>query len=138
MQAKKQNSLNMVYAGLMKTGRPAKSKRTSFGSRLHTYREAAGISQQQVADKLGITQPAYALWERRDVAIQPEQLLKLAKLLKVRVEDLFQDEKTNSRRGGPTGKARKLFEQVSQLPRSQQQHVLTVVEAFVEKKAVRS
>ena len=35
-----------------------------------------------------------------------------------------------------SGKARRIFEEVSRLPRSQQQHILAVVETFVEKKAV--
>ena len=119
----------------MKTGRPAKRERTDFGTRLHALREAAGLSQQEVADRLGITQPAYALWERRNVTVRVDQLYGLAEILGVSVEDLFYQAKSGRPRGGPTGKARKLFEQVSKLPRSQQQHVLSVVEAFVDNKS---
>ena len=53
------------YNPAMKTGRPSKLERTAFGARLHAAREAAGLSQAQVADKLDITQAAYAFWERR-------------------------------------------------------------------------
>ena len=58
----------------------------------------------------------------------------MTEILNVSVDKLFGKEEKNGRRGGPVGKARRLFEAVSKLPRSQQQHVLTVVEAFVEKK----
>lgn len=36
---------------------------------------------------------------------------------------------------GPSGKVRQVFEQVSKLPRRQQQKIVEVVEAFVHQKA---
>lgn len=138
MQAKNVTLFGGLYdCGVMKTGRPAKYPRSPFGERLYVAREVLGFSQAQVAEKLGITQTAYAVWERYPVALRPDQIEKLADILKMSVEELFG--KTNGRRsGGPVGKARRLFEQVSRLPRSQQQHILTVLEAFVEKKASSS
>ena len=94
-------------------------------------REAAGLSQQQVSEQLGISQPAYASWERRNVAIQPDQLIKLAGIFGVSVEELVYDGKRPARRGGPAGKARQVFEQVSGMPRTQQKKILDVVEALV-------
>ena len=136
MQEKTITILSDPYHGFMKTGRPAKYPRTQFGERLNAAREVLGLSQAQVADKLGITQTAYASWERHPVALRPDQIEKLTEILNISVDELFGKEEKNGRRsGGPVGKARRLFEAVSKLPRLQQQHVLTVVEAFVEKKA---
>ena len=72
----------------MKQGRPAKRERIPFGRRLHTLREQAGLAQQQLADRLGLTQRAYAHWERNPVVLRPDQLLSLAQAFKVSVEDL--------------------------------------------------
>ena len=116
------------YTVGMNTGRPAKRERTAFGARLHTLREAAGLSQQDVATHLGITQPAYALWERRNISVRVDQLHQLAKIFKVSVEELFYGPTEARPRGGPTGKARKVFEKVSLLPRSRQQRIVSVVE----------
>lgn len=116
------------YTVGMNTGRPAKRERTAFGARLHALREAAGLSQQDVAARLGITQPAYALWERRNVSVRVDQLCQVAKIFKVPVEDLFYEPSTARQRGGPIGKARKVFEEVSQLPRNRQQRIVSVVE----------
>jgi transcriptional regulator with XRE-family HTH domain len=113
-------------------GRPSKRPRTAFGERLFAARTAAGLSQVEVAQKLGITQTAYALWERRPVALRPDQIEKIAKILRISVEDLFTSNGRSKERTGPVGRARRAFEQVSKLPRSQQQHILKVVEAFVE------
>jgi len=119
----------------MNTGRPSTRPRTVFGERLRAARETLGLSQAQVAEKFGISQASYGAWERDPVALRPDQIEKLTEILNISVDELFGKEEKNGRRSsGPVGKARRLFEAVSKLPRSQQQHVLTVVEAFVEKK----
>jgi transcriptional regulator with XRE-family HTH domain len=134
MQAISVTIINEPYDGCMKSGRPSKRKRTEFGKRILSARETLGLSQAQIAEKLGMSQKGYAVWERYPVALKPEQVQKLTKVLQVTPDYLFANDASRSRKGGPVGKARRLFEQVSRLPRSQQLHVLTVVEAFVENK----
>ena len=128
MQAHSLTDKNMVYAGGMQTGRTSTKKRPPFGARLHALREQAGLSQQQIAEALGLTQRAYAYWERNPVALRPEQLLKLGEVLGVGIEELLNGDSRKSRRGGPTGKMRRVFDEVSALPRSRQQRIVTVVE----------
>jgi transcriptional regulator with XRE-family HTH domain len=130
MQALCLPSTNDLYARAMQTGRPSKRPRPVFGARLHALREEAGLSQAQVAEKLGISQRAYAFWEREPVALRVEQLTALANILDAPVEALI-GQQPKQRGGGPVGKARRVFETVSQLPRSQQQKILEVVEALV-------
>jgi len=122
----------------MKTGRPSKLPRSDFGARLHAAREAAGLSQAQMSEKLGIHQTSYAAWERHTVALRPEQLKTVADLCGVTVEHLIGTEQTTKRGGGPTGKARALFERVSTLPRSSQQRILAGVEDALMAHEVRS
>lgn len=119
------------YDAPMKTGRPSIRKRTDFGARVHAAREALGLSQAQVADKLGITQPSYALWERDAVALRPEQLSGLAGILQVSVDELVKGAEQRRGNGGPVGKARRVFEEVSKLPRHQQQRIVGVVEDMI-------
>jgi transcriptional regulator with XRE-family HTH domain len=85
----------------------------------------------QVAEHLGITARAYAFWERDPVALKAEQLAALAKLFDVSVDYLVGQEPPRERKGGPMGRVRRVFEQVSRLPRSQQQYILKVVEDLV-------
>lgn len=51
---------------------PDRSLYALVGRRLVTFREAAGLSQAQVAARVGITQPGLSYWERgmRDVPLQ--------------------------------------------------------------------
>ena len=137
MQALSLTADLQTYTPLVKTGRPAKRERTPFGQRLHALREQAGLSQQQLAARLGLTQRAYAHWERNPVALRPDQLLNLAQALNVSVEDLVGTNGTKKRGSGPTGKMKQLFEAASQLPRSQQQKLAAVLEAFVNQHAAR-
>ncbi len=119
----------------MQTGRPSKEPRTPFGTRLHAAREAAGLSQAQIAQKMGVTQTAYGVWERYPVALRPEQIEQLAVALNITVEHLFGRDSAKSRGKGPAGKLRQVFEKASQLPRHQQNKVAEFVEAFVERQA---
>jgi len=120
-----------LYTARMKTGRPAKRPRTPFGERLHSAREELGLSQAQVAKEIGITQNAYAMWERHPIALKPEQIEQVAKVLKIPIEILFVSGGTKQRKGGPTGKVRKIFEEVNKLPRNQQQRIVSVVEDMI-------
>lgn len=102
-----------------------------------TLREQASLSQQQLADRLALTQRAYAHRERNPVALRPDQLLGLAEALNVSVEDLVGSNGTKKRGTGPTGKMKQLFEAASQLPSSRQQKLAAVLEAFVNQHATR-
>ena len=63
----------------------------------------------------------------------PDQLEQLAQALNVSVSDLIgEKEKEEKKRGsGPTGRMKQLFEQANDLPRSQQQKIAAVLEAFI-------
>ena len=118
-------------ADAMPAGRPPKHDRTPFGARLHAARLQAGLSQSQIAEALGITQPSYADWERRSVALKPEYLPKLAALLGVTVDYLVGAGTIKRERTEPASRARKVFEEVLKLPRKQQAKVVEMAEGFL-------
>ena len=122
---------NGAYLWAMPAGRPAKHQRSPFGERLYNARIQAGLSQTQIAEQLGITQPSYADWERRSVALKPEYLPKLAQILHVPVDYLLGAKNAARRDPGPAGKARQVFAAVSRLPRKQQQKVIEMAEGFL-------
>lgn len=115
----------------MKTGRPSKHARPAFGERLNALREAAGLSQAQLAGKLGIAQRTYSHWERRPVALRHDQLAALAAALDLTLAELVGAPEAKPRGTGPVGKLRQVFERASKLPRHQQAKVAEFVDAFV-------
>ncbi|HEQ4557901.1 TPA: helix-turn-helix transcriptional regulator [Streptococcus pyogenes] len=60
-----------------------------FSERLKTLRKEAGLTQVDVAEKLGISQPAYASWERGIKKPTQDNLVKLSKILYVSVDYLL-------------------------------------------------
>ena len=113
----------------MPSGRPSKRQRPPLGERIATLRESAGLSQQQLAEKLGVNQQMVAYWERRAATLRPDQLAALAEALQVSVEQLLGKAAPKARSStGPVGKARRIFEEVSKLPRKQQERIVGVVE----------
>ena len=59
-----------------------------FSERLKDLRKQAGLTQVDVAEKLGISQQAYASWERGIKKPTQENLVKIAQVLNVSVDYL--------------------------------------------------
>lgn len=59
-----------------------------FSERLKDLRKQAHLTQVDVAEKLGISQPAYASWERGVKKPTQENLIKIAQILNVSVDYL--------------------------------------------------
>jgi transcriptional regulator with XRE-family HTH domain len=116
-----------VYTWSMPQGRPATDKRPQLGERIAQARLQAGLTQKQLAHKLGTTQRVVTYWEREAVGLRAAQLAQLAEALGVSA-DYFLGRDAKKRGSGPAGKARLIFERVSQLPRFQQQRILATVE----------
>ena len=60
-----------------------------FSERLKELRKKANFTQVEVAEKLGISQPAYASWERGVKKPTQENLIKIAQVLNVSVDYLI-------------------------------------------------
>lgn len=54
------------------------------------------LSQQEMADHLGVDRNTYANWERGENDIKAEYIPKLAEILQVSIEDLFAPAKSNN------------------------------------------
>lgn len=69
-----------------------------FSERLKDLRKQARLTQVDVAEKLGISQPAYASWERGAKKPTQDNLVKIAQILNVSVDYLVgnsDEENTN-------------------------------------------
>lgn len=56
----------------------AKRKPSAFALRLRAFRDAAGYTQQEVADSVGVVVMTYIRWERGDTEPSYTELCKLA------------------------------------------------------------
>lgn len=67
-----------------------------FSERLKKLRKQAQLTQVDVAEKLGISQPAYASWERGVKKPTQKNLVKIAQVLNVSVDYLVGNSEENS------------------------------------------
>jgi transcriptional regulator with XRE-family HTH domain len=105
------------------------------GKRLRALREAAGLSQRELAQRLEVHHSNIGFWESGSVPPRSEVLPTMADIFGVRVEELLGHEAKRRPVAAPSGRARLAFEKVSKLPKRQQQKILEVVEALVAQHA---
>lgn len=127
---------NRDYTGHM--GRRLIKPRPKLGEHLATMRNKAGLSQEELAKKIGTPQQNIAYWEQSNKPPRSEVLMAIADALKVRVEALLVEDGEFSikKKGGPEGRLRKIFEEASNLPRRQQEKVAEFVSVFVKQYAI--
>ena len=116
-------------------GRPAQRERPAYGQHLAALREAAGLTQQQLAGRLGVPQSNIAFWERWDKPPRGDVLPQLAAALGVSVDQLLGVTPPKPRKQAAKGRLQLVFEAASRLPRRQQEKVLDILEPFVREHA---
>ncbi|HVH72141.1 MAG TPA: helix-turn-helix transcriptional regulator [Candidatus Dormibacteraeota bacterium] len=114
--------------------RPRTKPRARQGRHLAELRKAAGLSQTELAEVLEVPQSNIAFWEQSDKPPRSDLLPKMAEALGVTVAELLNvngEMAIAKRSSRPPGKVRKVFEDVSRLPRRQQEKIVEVVSALV-------
>jgi transcriptional regulator with XRE-family HTH domain len=101
----------------------------ALGARVASTRKAQNLTQQQMADRLGIPQQTYAQYETGRARFPASMLPKLAQNLSLTLDELMgQNERLRSR-PGPTPKLQTQFERISQLPKAKQQLLIAMLDA---------
>ena len=100
---------------------------------LGELREAAGLTQQQLADQIGVDQSNIAFWERWGKAPRGEVLPKMAQALGVTVDELLGV--APPKRRVAKGQLQEVFQEASRLPRRQQRRLAEFVRVFIAQNA---
>ncbi len=107
-------------------------ERPPQGQRLADFRRAAGLSQYELAAIVGEPQPNIAYWEQSAKPPRSDVLPQMAQALGVSVEALLGGEYATPKKARPVGRVQKVFEDVSKLPRRQQEKIVEFVAAYVK------
>jgi transcriptional regulator with XRE-family HTH domain len=102
----------------------------ALGARVAELRKDQGLSQQALADQLGIPQQTYANYEVARARIPASMLPQLALLFGVGVDELLGLRNGTGKRG-PTPKFQKQLERIAQLPRAQQRLVIQMLDGVL-------
>ncbi len=72
-----------------------------FANRLANYRKKAGLSQEELAEKLGVTRQAVSKWECGESSPDTDNLIALAKLYNVTIDELIYGESKKEEKKEP-------------------------------------
>ena len=101
-----------------------------LGSRIAQLRKAQNLTQQQLAEELGVSQQVVASYEIGRRRVPVSTLPTLARVLGVSIEALIGEEEKPAKRG-PAPKLQRHMERISQLPKTQQRFVLQMLETVL-------
>ena len=104
---------------------------TSLAQRISKLRKDLNLTQTQVADRLSITQPAYARYEAAQRKIPIDLMPDLAKAFDVSVEDLMGISAKGKRRG-PQSQLEKRFEEIQALPKKEQRFIIETLDRLLK------
>jgi transcriptional regulator with XRE-family HTH domain len=108
-----------------------KKERPPLGQRLVELRQAAGLTQMQLAERLGVHHSNIAFWELSGTAPRGQVLPQMAQALGVSVDVLLGVTPPKPKRQAAKGRLQQVFESAAKLPRRQQGKIVEVVEAMV-------
>jgi transcriptional regulator with XRE-family HTH domain len=105
-----------------------------LGGRIARYRKARGLTQQQLADALGLKQYAIANYETGRYRLPVAMVHEMAALLGVEVNALLGVVPPPTK-PGPMPKLLRQMERISSLPREQQRSIMQVLDMALKNQA---
>lgn len=103
----------------------------AIGARIASARKAQRLTQQQLADQLGIAQQTYANYEAGIVRFPASTLPLLGQLLGLTPEELLGLEAKPKLKRGPVSRLDQQIEHIRQLPRTKQVFVMEMLEMVI-------
>lgn len=99
-----------------------------LGERIRELRKARGMTQEELADTLGVTQALIASYETARRSIPLRKLVVLAEALGISIEEVVGRNPARRRKRGPTSKIEERLLAIEKLPRSEQQFVIRMLD----------
>lgn len=100
----------------------------SIGRRIQQYRKKKGLTQEQLAEKVGLSTNYISAVERGVNALNLDKLVDVINILECSANEIFVDVLNN----GYEIKSSLLTEQISQLPKDEQERIFAVVQTLID------
>jgi transcriptional regulator with XRE-family HTH domain len=105
----------------------------TIAQRLVRIRKQKGITQQNMAQWLGISQPVCSDYERGVLRLHGELIIKMAERLQVSADELLGLEPPQRTTTLKNQRLRKRLEQIERLPQRDKEALLRTIDAFLAK-----
>lgn len=102
-----------------------------FGARLARLRKARGLTQVELAERLGVSQPVLSYYEKQSRRVPPALLVRLAEILDVPLDELLG--RTSTPAAPVTGRGRlwRHLREIQQLPVADRKAILRVIDGML-------
>ena len=103
----------------------------AMGTRIANARKTMNLTQQQLADELGLVQQTVAHYEVGRIRVPSTQLPKLAETLNLTLDELLglEEKSRHKAKPGPSSKLERQIERLRQLPKAKQQLLIAMLDA---------
>lgn len=108
-------------------------KAETIGERLARMRKDRGITQQEMAELLGTSQPIVSDYERGELRLHGELIVKIAGILGVSGDELLGLERVSRSSAVSNRRLARRIQQIDQLPKRDQEALLRTIDAFLSK-----
>jgi len=105
----------------------------SLGQRIARLRRDRGLTQVELAERLGLTQPAVSDYENDDTRLSADVVVQIARILGVSTDELLGLKETPTAAGSRNRRLHRRLQEIEKLPRRDQQALLRTIEAFIAK-----
>ena len=109
-----------------------------FGQRLKAIRTSKALTQQELGERVGVSQRVVAYYEADDAQPPGALLVELATALDVSADELLGIEPLKEKLPPKTARIRRRLQQVEELPTADQKAILKFVDALVESRGTGS
>ena len=104
----------------------------SFGDRLARLRKERGITQVELAQRVGIAQPNISDYERGESQPSADFIIKLVEILKVSADEVLGLKPTKAASDPPRPRLLKRLTEIEKLPSHRQRALLTTIDTFLK------
>jgi transcriptional regulator with XRE-family HTH domain len=108
-------------------------KTETIGERLARMRKERGITQQEMAELLSTSQPIVSDYERGELRLHGELIVKIAGILGVSGDELLGLERVSRSSAVSNRRLARRIQQIDQLPKRDQEALLRTIDAFLSK-----
>lgn len=116
-------------------GRPKKApaEHETIGERLARLRKERGITQVELAERLGVAQPMISDYERGELRLHGQLIVELTRIFGVSADELLGLERPRTTAAVRDRRLLRRLQQLEHLPRRDQQALLRTIDAFLAK-----
>ncbi|RIX39887.1 MAG: XRE family transcriptional regulator, partial [Rhodocyclales bacterium GT-UBC] len=111
---------------------PARRPRV-IGERLAQLRKDRGVTQVELSELLGVSQPVYSGYERGELRLHGELLVKLARILKVSADEILGLEVSRPARAPRDRRLLRRLQDLDRLSKRDRDALMRTLDAFLTK-----